>query len=419
MKIQASEPLSLPRVPVAIPVSIEARSLAHSEGAGDGMPSVRPATVCTLVPTRDEAVNVAPLLDRLVPVLAGMGGEVLFVDDSDDQTPAVVAAAAKTSAVPVRLLHRDCGERLGGLGGAVQAGLAAVTAPWAVVMDGDLQHPPEQLPDLITAGERGADLVVATRYHANGSAAGLSSRFRNVASRGAAGVARLLFPRALAGVSDPMSGFFAVRTAAIDPGELRPRGFKILLEVLVRNPGLRVVEVPFTFADRNGGESKASGREAVRYLRQLVGLRVALPRQAGRLLRFAMVGGSGFVVNLLALALLLRGHVGVLWGERQAVAAVVATQVAIGWNFALTERWVFPGRPGHWVRRLLPFWALNCAALLAQLPLAARLRPLLDGSYLLATAVALAVLILARFAVCDRLLYRTAGRHRVSVRPGQ
>jgi dolichol-phosphate mannosyltransferase len=416
MRVQASGSVSWPRVPAVMPALTEARNLPHVLGAGDGPPLAAPALVCVLVPTRNEAGNVAPLLARLGPVLAGIGGEVLFVDDSDDQTPAVVAVAAKTCAVPVRLLHRARGERLGGLGGAVQSGLAAVTAPWTVVMDGDLQHPPEQVPDLITAIEQGADLVIATRYHGNGSGAGLSSRFRGLASRRATGIARLLFPRALARVSDPMSGFFAVRTAAVDPGELRPRGFKILLELLVRNPGLRVAEVPFTFANRHDGQSKASGREAVRYLRQLAGLRMAAPRRAGRLLRFAMVGGSGVVVNLLVLALLLWAHAGALWAGRQAVAAIAATQVAIGWNFALTERWVFPGRPGHWAGRLFPFWVLNCAALLAQLPLAARLRSLLGGSYLLATAVALAVLILARFAVCDRLLYRTAGRHRVTAR---
>jgi dolichol-phosphate mannosyltransferase len=372
--------------------------------------------VCVLVPTRNEAGNVARLLARLGPVLAGLGGEVLFVDDSDDQTPAAVAAAARASAVPVRLLHRPCGERGGGLGGAVQAGLAAVTARWTVVMDGDLQHPPERVPGLVAAAERGADLVVATRYSGNGSAAGLSSWFRGLVSRGATGVARLLFPRALAGVSDPMSGFFAVRTAAVHPGELRPRGFKVLFELLVRNPRLRVAEVPFTFAERYDGESKASGREAVRYLRQLVALRLAVPGRAGRLLRFAMVGGSGVVVNLLVLALLLRAGVGAVWAGGQIVAAIAATQVAIGWNFALTERWVFPGRPRHWARRLFPFWALNCGALLAQLPLAARLQSSLGGSYLLATAAALAILILARFAVCDRWLYRPAGRRRVTVR---
>ena len=377
----------------------------------------RAPRVCVLVPTRNEAGNVGPLLTRLGPVLAGLGGEVLFVDDSDDCTPAAVAAAAGAAAVPVRLLHRPPAGRTGGLGGAVQAGLAAVTAAWTVVMDGDLQHPPERIPDLTAAAGRGADLVVATRYAGQGSAGGLSSRFRGLASRGAGAAARVLFPRALAGVSDPMSGFFAVRTAAVRPGDLRPRGFKILLELLVRTPGLRVAEVPFTFAERQHEQSKTSGREGARYLRQLVALRLAAGR-AGRLARFASVGGSGVLVNVAVLALLLRvvsGAIGAGAGG-QVAAAVAATQVAVGWNFALTERWVFPGRPGHWAARLLPFWVLNCGALLAQLPLAARLESMLGGSYVLATGAALAIVMLARFVVCDRWLYRP-GRERAPARP--
>jgi len=118
--------------------------------SGSGKPALltmtagldRPPRVCVLVPTRNEAGNVGPLVARLGPVLAGLGGEVLFVDDSDDHTPAAVAAAARAAAIPVRPLHRPPAERTGGLGGAVQEGLAAVTAARAVVMDGDLQHPP-------------------------------------------------------------------------------------------------------------------------------------------------------------------------------------------------------------------------------------------------------------------------------------
>jgi putative flippase GtrA len=102
-----------------------------------------------------------------------------------------------------------------------------------------------------------------------------------------------------------------------------------------------------------------------------------------------------------------RGVIGAGAGG-QIVSAVAATQVAVGWNFALTERWVFPGRPGHWTARLLPFWVLSCGALLAQLPLAAGLQSTLGGSYVLATGAALAILMLARFAVCDRWLYRRA-----------
>jgi dolichol-phosphate mannosyltransferase len=231
--------------------------------------------VCVLVPTRNEAGNIAALLERLGPAVAWLDGEVLFVDDSDDDTPSVIAAARRKTVVPVRLLHRDLGERPGGLGGAVQAGMATVTAPWTVVMDGDLQHPPERVAGLVAAASDGADLIVASRYCSNGSARGLSSRFRNIASGGATVAARLLFPRTLTGVTDPMSGFFAFRTAAVDPAALRPRGFKVLLEVLARTPSLRVTEVPFEFAERYAGQSKASWREAAHYLRKLVGLRAA------------------------------------------------------------------------------------------------------------------------------------------------
>jgi putative flippase GtrA len=124
------------------------------------------------------------------------------------------------------------------------------------------------------------------------------------------------------------------------------------------------------------------------------------------------------MVNLVVLALLLRvtrGVIGVGAGG-QIVSAVAAAQVAVGWNFALTERWVFPGRPGHWTARLLPFWVLSCGALLAQLPLAAGLESVLGGSYVLATGVALTILMLARFTVCDRWLYRPAGRRRAPAR---
>ena len=151
--------------------------------------------VCVLVPTRDESGNIATLLSRLGPVLTLVHGEVLFVDDSDDDTPSVIVAAAGwTAGAPVRMLHRHPGKRPGGLGGAVQAGLATVTAPWTVVMDGDLQHPPERIVDLLAAAGAGADLVVASRHSGNGNAKGLSSGTRRLGSSGAIWLARLLFP---------------------------------------------------------------------------------------------------------------------------------------------------------------------------------------------------------------------------------
>jgi dolichol-phosphate mannosyltransferase len=236
-----------------------------------------------LIPTRNERDNVVPLIARMSSAMPGVDAELVFVDDSDDDTPAIVALAAAKSSVPVRLIHRQPAQRAGGLGGAVKAGLEATNSEWVVVMDGDLQHPPEVVPLLVQFGAaENLDVVVASRYCGGGAATGLSSAARQMVSSGATAFAHALFPRRLARVTDPMSGFFALRRSSVDPDVLRPNGFKILLEILVRKRPGAVGEVPFVFGERNGGVSKASWREGLLYLRRLMGLRLDAWSRAGR-----------------------------------------------------------------------------------------------------------------------------------------
>jgi dolichol-phosphate mannosyltransferase len=150
-------------------------------------------------------------------------------------------------------------------------------------MDGDLQHPPELIGALLEQARRSkADLVVASRYCAGGDVGDFSAP-RAALSRCSAQAARVLFPRRLRGVSDPLSGFFLIRRVAVDSAALRPRGFKILLEILVRSGPLRTSEVSFRFGERYAGESKASVREGVRYLRQLMELRAGSGFKQARL----------------------------------------------------------------------------------------------------------------------------------------
>lgn len=372
--------------------------------------------VCVLVPTRNEEGNVVSLVNRVAAAVQGLDAELLFVDDSDDGTAEVIRSLAQNAPMPVRLVHRTAAKRHDGLGGAVLAGMAETRADWVVVMDGDLQHPPEVIPALLDAARaRDLDLVVASRYCSDGSSAGLATGFRRWGSSGASVAAKLLFPRRLSRTTDPMSGFFAVRAAAVPTSALRPRGFKILLEVLARLPRLRVGEVPFTFATRQTGQSKASWREASRYLLQLARLRVGGMSVANRLLRFAVVGASGFVVNLLVLRQLLAMSLPQLGAAQESICATVATQVALLWNFVLTEWWVFAGqaRKGTLMGRAALFYALGNGSLLAQLPLAALVAATTPATYLQSTAIVLLGLVILRFAVLDRLLYRrAAGRER-------
>ena len=135
--------------------------------------------ISVVIPTRNERENIEPLIARLAASLPAGTSQVIFVDDSSDDTPLVMAAIAETSTLPVLILHREPGERTGGLGGAVVAGLRLCEGRVAVVMDGDLQHPPETIPDLIRPIDLGeADVVVASRYRDNGQAAGLANKSR-------------------------------------------------------------------------------------------------------------------------------------------------------------------------------------------------------------------------------------------------
>ncbi len=230
-----------------------------------------------VVPTRNEAAGIRRFLDALLPALDGIDAEVIVVDDSTDETPAVVERHARRSSQPIRLHHRAAHERTGGLGGAVKVGFEAAQGRFVAVMDADLQHPPATLPLMLAAATDGADLVVGSRFTGAGGV-GDFGPIRKAVSQGAASLARLFFPKRLLDVSDPMSGLFLVRRERLVVDELRPHGFKILLELLVRSAPLRVAEVPYTFGERVAGESKASVREGCRYLMHLLRLRVGVTR---------------------------------------------------------------------------------------------------------------------------------------------
>ena len=366
--------------------------------------------VSLVIPTFNEAGNIPELLTRLAgAVPEDMPCEVIFVDDSTDDTPRVITESARNCRLAVSVLHRDRPE--GGLGGAVADGLREATAPWIVVMDADLQHPPSLVPELVAAGQRSrADLVVASRYTAGGSRAGLDGSFRMLASGLTTRLARLAFWRQLRGVSDPMSGFFAVRSAALDASVLRPLGYKILLELIVRCRPRRVTEVPYRFQDRFAGESKASLSEGWRFLRHLIMLRCSGARAS--MLAFGLIGVSGFVPNLATLWLLSKPL-----GMNYLLAEVLANQVAIIWNFLLLDFVLFHHRRhNHWTGRFGKFLVLANSDLVARIPLLGLLVAHAHMNVLVATAVTLIAAFGARFVVTDRFIYLARpGRRRGSL----
>jgi dolichol-phosphate mannosyltransferase len=156
--------------------------------------------------------------------------------------------------------------------------MTAASGSIVIVMDADLQHPADVLPQLIDNVARGSDLVVASRRVQGGSEADGLNVARRLGSLAASSLAWALFPSRLRRVADPLSGFFALRLSQIDLDRLQPDGFKILVELLATHPDLSTTEIPYRFAGRNDGLSKASPSQATRFIGHLVDLRIRTSR---------------------------------------------------------------------------------------------------------------------------------------------
>jgi dolichol-phosphate mannosyltransferase len=251
-------------------------------------------TLSVVVPTFNERDNVPKLYRKLEAALAGIAWEVIFVDDnSPDSTWDVVRGLAQQDA-RVRCIRR-IGRR--GLSGACIEGILASSAPFAAVMDADLQHDETQLPKMLALLQSGqAELVVGSRYVEGGSADSFD-KSRAGASAFATGIAKRVLGVSIA---DPMSGFFMIRAdrfSELAP-QLSTQGFKILLDVVATAQGkLRTVEVPFTFGSRLHGESKLDSMVALDFL-GLVLAKFTNDVVTLRFLMFAMVGGTGLFVHL-------------------------------------------------------------------------------------------------------------------------
>lgn len=255
--------------------------------------------VSIIVPTLGEAENLPILVPRIAAAMVGQSYEILVVDDnSPDRTPAVCAQLARLN--PLRLLLRT--EPRGGLSGAVLHGMAAAHGDVLVVMDADLQHPPERLPALIEPVEAGlADLAIGSRYIRGGTTHDGWGLHRLLNSR----VATLLARPLVGPVRDPMSGFFAVSRAAYQSvqDDASPIGYKIGLEIMCRGMLRRIVEVPIDFVARERGDSKLTLREQGNYLIHLLGLyRFVLDRLPRAVVVLGVLLVMALVLRAVALA---------------------------------------------------------------------------------------------------------------------
>ena len=311
-------------------------SVTPFPNAPRGVPAPAQSPVLSVVvPTFNEAQNVAELVSRLERALDGIPWEAIIVDDNSPDGTSAVAKAVAAKNPRVRCLRR-LGRR--GLAGACLEGILSSSAPYVAVIDGDLQHDEALLPRMLKRlTDDEADLVVGSRYIEGTKSDGLGGA-RSTYSHTATGLAQKLLGTSL---SDPMSGFFMARRESVErvADRLSPIGFKILLDLVLTSQGhLRVVEESYTFRERHAGESKFDMRIGLEFI-GLVLAKLTGGVVDSRFLMFALVGTTGLIVNIVALKIGLA-----TFALPFAVAQSVATFVALLSNFLLNNATTYRDR---------------------------------------------------------------------------
>ena len=293
------------------------------------------AELALIVPTRNERDNIAPLVDRLRQVLAGIAWEVIFADD--DSTDGTIDEVRRLARLDrrVRLLHR-IGRR--GLASACIEGVQASAAPYIGIMDADLQHDEALLPQMLAVlkGEP-VDLVVGSRYVSGGGIGDWNATRANISDI-ATRLGRLVLK---ADIADPMSGFFMMRREAFDGAVrgLSAMGFKILVDLLASSPvPLRIKELPYQFRPRVAGESKLDTLVVWEFgmllADKLVGHIIPI-----RFMLFSIVGLIGLGAHLIVLWLALN-----LAQLEFSISQALATGVAMVGNFTLNNLFTYSDR---------------------------------------------------------------------------
>jgi dolichol-phosphate mannosyltransferase len=310
--------------------------LAYCEqGVPASNPAARPIELAVVIPTLNERENVEALVERLGTALADIRWEAVFVDDdSPDGT------ADRLREIAQRQGNIRCVQRLGrrGLSSACIEGILASSAPFIAVMDADMQHDEALLPRMLaTIKEQQLDIVVGTRYGADGSV-GDWQRSRVAISGLASRLARLVVKAEL---TDPLSGFFLLTRTAFTATmrNLSGQGFKILLDIFASSPQpLSFAELPFHFRRRVHGESKLDTLVAWEYLTLLLD-KLAGPIIPVRFLLFAMIGGLGVLTHLATLWLAVY-PLGISFATGQGIATIIA----MTGNFLLNNLFTYRDR---------------------------------------------------------------------------
>ncbi|MGB0485850.1 MAG: polyprenol monophosphomannose synthase, partial [bacterium] len=286
-----------------------------------------------IIPTYKEAGNIKNLIEEILEYCDRDSLEILVVDDNSQDGIDEQIRLIYERGINVTLLQRLENR---GLATAVKFGMDRANGKYLVCMDADLSHPPAVIPKMIKVleSQRDVEVVVGSRYVEEGGFAGEWNQYRQWNSKISTMLANLVIHDL--GVKDPMSGYFCIRKEVYRRAAyIKPIGYKILLELLVKCGCSKVVEVPITFRERAKGESKLNLREQMNYLNHL-----------SRLFDFSHPQWSAaikyLIVNVLGVSLML-----LLWLTLPTAEEVIVP-VALSYLGVIATNVFFFGRYVHY-----------------------------------------------------------------------
>lgn len=340
-----------------------------------------------VIPTYNEKDNIQKLIQQVQSEFKtnSIKGEIIVVDDNSPDGTGEILENLKKKIKNLKIIHRK--GKLG-LSSAVLGGWKIANGRVLGVMDADLSHPAEKIPEMYKIiKKKEADFVIGSRYIKGGDIRGWGIK-RKIMSKIAT-----LFAKPFTKVKDPMSGFFMIKKECIEKKEFNSRGFKILLELILKAKYKNIKETPIVFINRTEGKSKAESREILYYLKNLLGYWKYRRKVIDEFLKFALVGFIGTLINLLVLYSFTE-----FLGIYYILSAVFAFLVAATSNFILNKVWTFKEKIGHKIfAKYYKFLSVSIVALVVNLFFLYTFTKFLKIYYLISQVLAIGISLIINF----------------------
>ncbi len=356
--------------------------------------------------TFNEKENIAPLIEKIRKTMKNVSYayEIIFADDSTDDTPEKIKSFQRK--FPNIKYLRGPGK---GLSAAFIAGFKVARGKYIICMDADLQHPPSLIPKIVSQLENGSEVSIASRYIPGGSNEGLGKFwsfygiYRRLISNSMSLLTKILFVP-IRKTTDPMTGFFGFRRDLIENKKLEAKGFKILVEILMRTKPEKVTEVPLKFQPRKHEDSKATIRQGINFFKHLKQLFFELP-EAGRFLKFCLVGLSGVLINLGLLYIMVEGL-----AIQKIIAFSISIFISILSNYFFNSRFTYRDNRSRSrkesIKRLGYYYLFALLTTFITLSVYHELINNLHFHYLLAALISIILTVLLNFSLVTRIIWK-------------